>query len=101
MEISTLSIAIGSLRSALGLLKDAHDLMIDSPKNRAAEVALATAEQQLSLGASLAAQEMGYNLCKCTFPPQIALLQEGAHKCPKCGRDTDEDYAPTMITGGY
>jgi len=102
MEISTFTAAIGLLRNAIGMAKDANDLAADSPKRKAAEVALAQAEQQLSLAATQAAKELDYNLCQCTFPPQIALLKpDGARRCPLCNRDTDQDYAPVMGMGGY
>ena len=90
MSIETFAAAIGFLKNAIGLAKDANDLVADSPKRRAAEAALALAEQQLRLAESRAAQEFGYALCQCTFPPQIALRQkDGSRCCPKCGRDTD------------
>jgi hypothetical protein len=101
MSIETFAVSIGLLKNAIGLAKDANDLVSDSPKRRAAEIALTQAEQQLRLAESRAAQELGYNLCQCSFPPQIALLQpDGSKRCPKCGRDTDEDTGPVGIHYG-
>jgi hypothetical protein len=98
MEIETFAAALGLLKSAIGLAKDANDLAADSPKRKAAGVALAQAEQQLRLAEGRAAQSLGYDLCQCTFPPQISLLQsDGSKRCPKCGRDTTEDGAPLGI----
>jgi len=92
MGIETFSAAITLLKNAVGLAKEANDLVADSPKRRAAEVALAEAEQQLRLAESRAAQDLGYTLCQCTVPPQIALLKpDGSKRCPKCGRDTEDD----------
>lgn len=102
MDISMFTTAIGLLRNAIGMAKDANDLVADSPKRKAAEVALAQAEHQLSLASAQAAIEFDYNLCQCTFPPQIALLKsDGTRRCPICNRDTDQDYAPVMGIGGY
>ncbi len=90
--IETFTSAIEFLKNAIGLVKDANDLAADSPKRQAAEFALAQAEQQLRLAESRAAAELGYDLCQCTFPPQIALLKPDGNKyCPNCGRNTEDD----------
>lgn len=91
MAIETFTTALALLKNALGLVKEANELADDSPKRKAAEIALVQAEQQMRLAESRAAMELGYNLCQCTFPPQIALLQpDRTKRCPKCGRDTDD-----------
>jgi hypothetical protein len=92
MNIETFTAAFKLIKDAINLAKDANGLIPDSPKRRAADIALAQAEQQLRFAETQAAQDLGYNLCQCTFPPQIALLQpNGSKRCPKCGRDTDEN----------
>ena len=61
MDIETFATAFAFLKNAIGLAKDANDLVADSPKRRAAELALAQAEQQLRLAESRAAVDLGYH----------------------------------------
>lgn len=93
MGIDAFAGAITLLKNAIGLAKDANDLAADSPKRAAAKLALAQAELQLRLAEAKAADEFGYELCQCTFPPQIALLKpDGEKQCPRCGRDVGADH---------
>jgi hypothetical protein len=48
---------------------------------------LAQAEQVLVAPNVKLAHDLGYELCKCTFPPQIMLWNEemGATVCNRCG----------------
>jgi hypothetical protein len=93
MQISKLIEALGIGKSAVELLKSAKDLLPDSPKKKAAEQSLHLAEQAFKIAETQAAEDLGYHLCRCTWPPQIALRQgTGAQVCPACGRDTNEDY---------
>ena len=86
--------ALSLVKNALGLVKDAKDILPDS-KKPAVETALFQAEQSLKIAEAQAAEELGYLLCKCTWPPQIALLQpNGAERCPNCGRDVSADLKP-------
>jgi hypothetical protein len=70
MDLAPFLEAFGLLRTALGAVKDAKELL---PKHQQAVVdetlikaglAAAAAEAQL-------AQGLGYQLCQCTWPPQI------------------------------
>lgn len=103
MTMVEFTAAISALKGALGLVKAAKDLLPNSPDKAASEVALNNAEKAVELAETQIAEQLGYSLCLCSFPPGIALLQpDGAHRCQKCGRDTDEDYKTTMVgTGGY
>jgi hypothetical protein len=86
--------ALSLARHALGLVKDAKDVLPDS-KKPAVEAAIQQADQAFKIAEAQAAEELGYHICKCTWPPQIALRDpSGAHRCPKCGRDVTEDFRP-------
>jgi hypothetical protein len=100
MDYTDLATAFATMKSALGLVKAAKDLLPDSPQKKASETALNEAERAVEIAESQIAQQMGYTLCHCDFPPGIALRKpDGSIRCPKCGRDTAEDDAPCMVAG--
>lgn len=83
--------ALSLVRNALGLIKDAKDALPDS-KKPAVEAAIQEAEQSFKIAEAKAAEELGYLLCQCTWPPQIAVREPtGAHRCPNCKRDVSQD----------
>ena len=97
MDATAIMGGIGLVRGAIELLRDAKDLVPGSQKAKAIELALKQAEQALQHAEVRLADDLGYNLCKCTFPPQVALrAPDGKMICPKCKRDTDEDHKPKL-----
>ncbi len=87
---------IDASRSALGLAKDAQDLVPDSEEKKAALQALEIAESSSEVAKAELAKALGYELCKCEFPP-IPMLKVGyrtvgggmrevveVFECPKC-----------------
>jgi hypothetical protein len=88
-----------ALRSAMGLLKDAKDLLPSGDqREKAISQALVTAESSSKIAEAEIAKALGYELCKCAFPPTI-MLTVGRHnersrhngpvyECPKCGDNT-------------
>jgi hypothetical protein len=87
-----------ALRSAMGLLKDAKGLLPSGDQREAAiSQALATAESSSKIAEAEIAKSLGYELCKCEFPP-TPMLTVGEHngrpktgpvyECPKCGFNT-------------
>ena len=83
-------------RAALGFLKDARDLLPESAEKEAAGRALVEAENAASIAQAEIAQALGYELCRCEFPPTPMLqvgyrsLHDGTmnsapvYECPKC-----------------
>jgi len=57
-----------------------------------------TAEKALALSEAELAKELGFRLCRCTWPPQIMLWEkeEKASFCPKC-RDRYPPPQPEVI----
>lgn len=99
--ISAVKITFDALRTAIGLVKDTKELL---PKEKAEAVsaALATAESSSLIAEAEVAKALGYELCKCSFPPTI-MLTVGQHNgrgqgtgpvhgCPKCGYNTAGPY---------
>ncbi len=98
-----LTSAFTTMKEALRLVKAAKDVMPESPERRASDKALADAERAIEIAETQIADQMGFVLCQCSFPPGIALRKpDGAMRCSKCGRDTNEDYGQGFETGrGY
>jgi hypothetical protein len=90
-----------ALRSAMGLLKDAKELLPPGDqRQQAITQALATAESSSKIAEAEIAKALGYELCKCEFPPTPMLtvgyfnIQVSNHsatdpvfECPKCGQN--------------
>jgi hypothetical protein len=107
--IGALKPAFDALRSALGLLKDAKDLLPAGDKSAAISQALASAEASAKLAEAEIAKALGFELCKCEFPP-TAMLTVGTHsgrmgkagavyECPKCNFNTASPFSFTRLPG--
>jgi predicted RNA-binding Zn-ribbon protein involved in translation (DUF1610 family) len=87
------------LRSAIGMLRDLRETegSGSAEQKKLVDQALDRAEQATKVAEAQVAQALGYELCKCKFPPTIMLTVGYAHnarhkgtvyECPKCGHDT-------------
>jgi hypothetical protein len=94
---------LDTVRSALGLAREVVSSNPPKPgeevKTAAAVIALDAAERQVALAEAQIAQLLGYQLCRCQFPP-TPMLDVGelhveglkgssgrVHECPKCGQN--------------
>jgi hypothetical protein len=77
-------------KETLDLLRAAGGLLPKSEKRAEAEQKIAAAEDALKRADAALAQKLGFQLCRCTYPPQIMLWheREKVMKCPNpdCGR---------------
>jgi len=77
-------------KEALDLLKAAGSLLPKSAKRAEMEQKITAAEDALKRADAALAQKLGFQLCQCTYPPQIMLWHEREQvtKCPNadCGR---------------
>lgn len=99
MDITDFTSAFKLGSKAISMFKQIKDLMPTSPQKEAAEKTLKEAEDAFSIAEAKVAKELGYKLCKCTWPPQIMLsigFQEDRerYKCPKCGNIKPHDSPP-------
>jgi hypothetical protein len=78
---------VGLGKTGIGLLRSALNLLPKSKDKDAIEHTLAEAERALAASNAKLAHELGYKLCKCTFPPQIMLWVERdkSDVCNNCG----------------
>jgi hypothetical protein len=63
-------------KAAVDLLKSAYKALPAGEKRSEVENKVRIAEQILERSDSKLAKELGFNLCKCTWPPQIMLWNE-------------------------
>lgn len=90
-------------RTAIGLTKEAKELVADGVQKDTISRSLDEAEKASRLAEAQIARALGYHLCQCTFPPQI-MLSAGRHprgievfKCPNCGKqEPSEQYFREM-----
>lgn len=77
----------GAGKAALDIMKAARDLMPKGKDKDAVDGKIVETEKALEIAAASAAKELGYRLCRCTFPPQIMLWQKESRTnvCPTCG----------------
>jgi transposase-like protein len=96
------------LRELVALFKDLKSTSPDNEeKNEAIETALQKAERTLRVAEAQVAQTLGHELCRCTFPPQIALssgfvkgTQVQRWRCPSCKKGwPDEDFVANQRRG--
>ncbi len=100
-EISTafesVKAGVSLLSESIGLIKKTKELLPDSREKEIIEKSLEEADKASKLAESQIALALGYEICQCTFPPQIMLSkgykeQEYHHKeefvCPKCQKSS-------------
>ncbi len=81
------------LRTALGAVKDAKELLPTDQKEAVAAT-IEASERQFALAEAEIAKGLGYDLCKCQFPPTIMLragyMRDGTivYECPTCKNNT-------------
>jgi hypothetical protein len=94
MDMNDISEYIRASKDVLDILKTLGGLLPKGPDSDAAKQRLEQAEKALRASEAQLAKALGYQLCQCTFPPQI-MLSKGRHpvhdtneifECPNCGK---------------
>jgi hypothetical protein len=114
-EIAMLKTGLDLLRSAIEAIRSGLQLYHeakrdnDEEKIEIAQERIVAAERDISLAEAQLAVQLGYRLCRCTFPPQIMtkvgiqLRGDGpeyeevdVHRCPACrAHDAQGGYLRT------
>src|SRR4030067_3054158 len=86
----------------LTILKNAKDMIPKGTQRDDAERALAEAERALRISEANAAVALHYQICRCTWPPQIATsigARDGVESflCPSCKKTLPEEVPPMNI----
>lgn len=92
MEVSAFEAiknAFGFIAATIALLRQAKDLLPEGAEKEVVEQSLEKAERDSKLAEAQIAQALRYEICRCTFPPQIMLSQgyrenRETFQCPSC-----------------
>jgi hypothetical protein len=99
--------AFDTLKSAIGLVKEAKDLLpADDQREKAIAMALDSASTSAKIAEAEMAKALGYELCKCQFPPTPMLtighmtanqppataLGKPVFECPRCGSNNSAPF---------
>jgi hypothetical protein len=95
--MENVKVGLSLFSEAIGLAKKVKDVLPESQDKEAISKGLDEADKAAKLAEAQVAHALGYELCKCTFPPQIMLSQgykELSHNheeefiCPKCQKSS-------------
>jgi hypothetical protein len=109
---SALKTMFDSVRSAIGVLKDVKSVGGGTEEQKKTiDAALATASSTSAIAEGQFAKALGYQLCKCEFPPtpmltvgfasnNVGQLKVGdpVYECPKCGFNNAGPFGFQRIT---
>jgi hypothetical protein len=88
VDIDAFTKGLGLIGSAIATIKQVIELLPDSPKKDEAMVALKQAERELKIAEGETARELGYEICRKHFPPEIMLSEDDSTwSCPICGNE--------------
>ena len=105
--MESVKLGLSLFSEAIGLAKKTHDLLPESDDKEAIGKSLEQADKASKLAEAQIAQALGYELCKCTFPPQIMVsngykLDSHMHKeeyiCPACKKSSIPPKDPPLPT---
>lgn len=87
-------------KNLISLVKDVSSILPDGSEKESIERQLKAAERELKIAEASTAKELGYELCQCTFPPQIMLFtgKEKTYKCPSCGHEVNKSLVAMVST---
>lgn len=86
LDFDALSKGFDLLNKTINSLKGLKDLLPHGKEKETVQKNLEQAEQSTKLAEAQIAKGLGYDLCQCTFPPQIMLQVGEEVQCPKCKR---------------
>ena len=99
-DFKTVSDGISLLASVVSTVKTAVDILPKREKEEASQ-RLIEVEEKLQIAEAQIAKGLGYELCRCTWPPQIMLhagdVEYGERfRCPACSRVISPDDMPPL-----
>lgn len=99
-DFKNFSEGVSLLGSTVSTAKSVIDLLPRREKEKVSKN-LHEVEEKLQIAQAQIAKSLGYELCKCTWPPQIMLhagdVEYGEKfRCPTCGRVVSPDDMPPL-----
>ena len=99
---TAITAALDLFRSADATARDVAASLPSGAKREAAERALEKADQAALIARASVAKALGYELCRCKFPPEPMLYAgyrsddaSPVYECPVCSRDSATPYSFT------
>lgn len=99
MDILSLKAALDLGKKALEIVRRTKELLPNGKEKDTARIAINEADTAFKLAESKIAQDLGYQLCRCIWPPQIMLSIEQEEygekfQCPKCKSILSSEMPP-------
>jgi hypothetical protein len=99
-DLKAFSEGVSQLGSVLSTVKSVIGMFPMRQKEEAAKELLQI-EEKLQIAEAQIAKGLGYELCKCTWPPQIMVHAGDVNygerfRCPACGRVVSPDDMPLL-----
>jgi hypothetical protein len=105
--LTALKTAFDAARSAITMTKDIRSLGGGTEQQqKAIDTALTIASSNTAIAEAEIAKALGYELCKCEFPPTPMKTvgytrdRQVVYQCPKCGFNNAMGRTFTKTTGG-
>lgn len=93
--------SLTAVRGVIDLLKNAANQLPQGEQKSSVEGKVKEAERALGLANAEMGHALGYQLCQCSWPPQIMVTigaaekgKEEQVKCPNCGKVVSRAKAP-------
>lgn len=91
MDVDALTKGVGLFSAALSAIRQALDLIPDNSQKADVQVALDQAEREFKIAEATAANNLGYQICRNHFPPEIMLSSDEKNwECPVCHNKIDK-----------
>lgn len=98
MDLEALKHGLNIIAVALGLLKQAKDLLPDGKDKEEISGSIEHAEKQMKTAEIQIAQSMGHKICRNHWPSGIMISSDNKNwKCPVCGNEIK--YIKTIHPG--
>ncbi|MGZ5011531.1 MAG: hypothetical protein ACXV74_11275 [Methylobacter sp.] len=97
--ITELSNFVTLSKNLISALKEFKALLPNPEDRNRLDEKIESAERELALSEATAAKDLGYELCQCTFPPQIMLFtgkKQYQYQCPRCHFIVDKSTTMTF-----
>jgi len=96
MSIEEITTGIGLVKTAAETIRTVAGMLPKSPKKEEVEKQLQQADNNFRAAEAKVAQSLGYDLCQCSWPPQIMLKVGGRGpdiitECPRCKHRIGDD----------
>ena len=108
VDLATILAGLVLAKEAINVAKEVIDLLPNGDQRTEVSEKLEEADRNLKVGEAQLAQGLGYDICQCTWPPQICLSigrPQGYEQsqCPLCQQvyPPNQEDLPTQVVTAY